>query len=458
MQQWHIAGVQAQAPPFPGNFAGQPLGSGTLAQPLGSGSLAQPLGSGTVGGQAYTGVPMSPGAARQRLSTADMGTPVGTGTLTGAQMGESPSSRARSMTWAGTSPWHSPVVSPSSSMQPPPGYTPQNQHAGYPASGPGRGMMHLQTGSHTLKGMKPNMPDWINQDVSVVVPLEGNRLLAAVFDGHGKHGHICSRMAGQVVINLAKQKFGLQGDLSQGFHGLFRSIHSALVDQGPEVSGLSGCTGTIGVVDPTSGACHIGHVGDSTAIVASNHGLVFSTQDHRIEPHDEQRINARGGEVRRCEQSGAVRVFARGMQTPGLALGRSLGDLEANSVGVLAEPELKLQLPFDVGSALVIASDGLWDVLPKDGVGAKARTSEPKECATTMVTDARAQWARFPHIDDITCVIIRAVPPPNAMPQGTMTSPRTSTGVWQQGPASPAAMGPASPARVQSFGSMRVVQ
>eukprot|EP00971_Amphidinium_carterae_P236926 4702437-Amphidinium_carterae.1 len=37
---------------------------------------------------------------------------------------------------------------------------------------------------------------------------------------------------------------------------------------------------------------------------------------------------------------------------------------------------------FEVGSALVIASDGLWDVLPREGVGAKARASEPKvSCA-----------------------------------------------------------------------------
>mmetsp|Transcript_25707 Transcript_25707/g.59416 ORF Transcript_25707/g.59416 Transcript_25707/m.59416 type:complete len:452 (+) Transcript_25707:96-1451(+) len=451
MQQWQYATVQAQAPPYPGSFAPQPVGSGTLGQPLGSGTLVQPLGSGQLAGQAYAGTQMSPSTARHRLQSAEVATPVGT--LTGAQMGDSPASRT--MTWA--SPWHSPVVSPSSSLQPPPGYTPQNQHTAYPASGPpGRGMVRLETGSHTLKGMKPNMPDWINQDVSVVVPLEGNRLLAAVFDGHGKHGHICARLAGQVVINLAKQKFAPHGDLSQGFYGLFRSIHGALVEQGAEIVALSGCTGTIGVVEPVSGICHVGNVGDSTAILANSQGLLFSTQDHRIEAQDEARIIQRGGEVRRCEQSGAVRVFARGMQTPGLALGRSLGDLEANSVGVLAEPELKLHLPFEVGSALVIASDGLWDVLPREGVGAKARASEPKECATTMVTDARAQWAKFPHIDDITCVIIRAVPP--NPPHPSVTSPRPSTGTWAPNPSTPTGMAPSSPGRIQSIGSMRLVQ
>eukprot|EP00971_Amphidinium_carterae_P323312 6425468-Amphidinium_carterae.1 len=47
-------------------------------------------------------------------------------------------------------------------------------------------------------------------------------------------------------------------------------------------------------------------------------------------------------------------------------LARSLGDLEANSVGVLAEPEVKLNIPYQIGTVLILASDGLWDVLPKD--------------------------------------------------------------------------------------------
>jgi len=392
------------------HYAGQPLGSGdvTAQQPYPQAAYAgaqQPQ-------QQHAHTPLM-GSTRSRLHSFDCSPTqvvLPCGSTAGSMVDNSPGARLRSSTWGGggVSPWHSPVVSPQSSYAPPPGYMPA-QGASPTSAAPDQGI-HLQAGSHTLKGMKPNMPDWTNQDVSVVMPLEQNRVLGAVFDGHGKHGHTCSRLACTVVMQQASSIFMPGADLVRAFHQMFRQIHAALAEQGPEIAGLSGCTGTIGVIDPGLACCHVGHVGDSTAIVVNSHGVVFASNDHRIEAGDEERINASGGEVRRCEQSGAVRVFARGQMTPGLALARSLGDLEGNSVGVLAEPEIDLNLPFEAGSAMVIASDGLWDVLPRDGVGAKARSSEPKECATTMVTDARTQWARFPHIDDITCVIVKALP------------------------------------------------
>ncbi len=61
---------------------------------------------------------------------------------------------------------------------------------------------------------------------------------------------------------------------------------------------------------------------------------------------------------------GPKRVWLKNKQVPGLAMTRSIGDMSAASVGVTAEPEIKIfpnLSPSD--KFLVIASDGIWDRL-----------------------------------------------------------------------------------------------
>jgi len=61
---------------------------------------------------------------------------------------------------------------------------------------------------------------------------------------------------------------------------------------------------------------------------------------------------------------GPKRVWLKNKQVPGLAMTRSIGDMSASSVGVTAEPEIKIfpnLSPSD--KFIVIASDGIWDRL-----------------------------------------------------------------------------------------------
>jgi serine/threonine protein phosphatase PrpC len=56
------------------------------------------------------------------------------------------------------------------------------------------------------------------------------------------------------------------------------------------------------------------------------------------------------------------RVFRRGTSAPGLAMSRSLGDLEAERVGVVPDADgYSVQLQRG-DQLLLIASDGLWEV------------------------------------------------------------------------------------------------
>ena len=59
---------------------------------------------------------------------------------------------------------------------------------------------------------------------------------------------------------------------------------------------------------------------------------------------------------------GPKRVWLRNKQVPGLAMTRSIGDMAAASVGVTAEPEIKVFNNLQPSEKfLVVASDGIWD-------------------------------------------------------------------------------------------------
>jgi serine/threonine protein phosphatase PrpC len=159
-------------------------------------------------------------------------------------------------------------------------------------------------------------------------------------------------------------------------------------------------------------------------------------KEHRVDKFAEQRVLAHGGEVR-VGKVGDVetrRIFARGSNFPGLAMARCLGDQEAQRLGASCEPEFTF-LPFDSRNTLVVASDGVWDMLspsetavrlaraPGRGVG-KERAGE---LACAIVCDARKLYPMNGDIDDITAVVVQA------MPEARMHTKQNTSGYFISG-------------------------
>jgi serine/threonine protein phosphatase PrpC len=90
-----------------------------------------------------------------------------------------------------------------------------------------------------------------------------------------------------------------------------------------------------------------------------------------------------------------------------LGLARSFGDLGYVPQGVNAEPEIVDGLRFEPGSALILGSDGVWDMVTKEDVTHTICTSSPQSAAESIVRTARSSWARQPHIDDITALVVK---------------------------------------------------
>lgn len=275
------------------------------------------------------------------------------------------------------------------------------------------GSCRLVTGAYTVWGEKPNWPkQWVSQDTHLVTALPGDRLLVAVFDGHGEQGH---HIAAQVKRVFELEAIGIADDPAgpvSGFHRVFAMCQGMLAQQ-EELCRLSGTTATVALIDMAQQKVTTAHVGDSMVIITRNGVVVFATQDHKLDMEAERRINAHGGVVRAVSVRGGDgsvrRVFAKNRNYPGLAMARALGDLEANRLGVLAEPEVITGLNFTSQDSLLVASDGLWDMLPREvaAAGIVSQTVDPDAVVRSLVLDARSCYPAGSDVDDITAVLVQ---------------------------------------------------
>lgn len=138
----------------------------------------------------------------------------------------------------------------------------------------------------------------------------------------------------------------------------------------------SGCTACMVLVTPRSIIC--ANVGDSRCVLYSFAGpdsrkVIFSalTVDHKPDrPDERRRIEGRGGVVQASviDRQGRIhpsRVLAN-RQDGGLAMSRSLGDTESHTAGVIPDPEVKQHMLSEHDQLLVLASDGVWDVMTEE--------------------------------------------------------------------------------------------
>lgn len=149
--------------------------------------------------------------------------------------------------------------------------------------------------------------------------------------------------------------------------------------------------------------------------------------DHKPTRDTERdRILSKGGNIEKLfyngEHYGPYRVWAD-EEGPGIAMTRTLGDFQAKKIGLISEPEIQ-HIELKPGDRfIVIASDGVWDVMSSaEVVGFILHCKDPKESAEKLAKEARSRWEEMTRnkkmsnkvgdyptakkgIDDITCVI-----------------------------------------------------
>ncbi|EFJ52887.1 hypothetical protein VOLCADRAFT_86320 [Volvox carteri f. nagariensis] len=150
--------------------------------------------------------------------------------------------------------------------------------------------------------------------------------------------------------------------------------------------------------------------------------VAWSSSDHKPElPEELQRIQAAGGRVARSVGRqgpvGPYRVWFQDQAYPGLAMSRALGDLPGREIGVTCQPSCaSLRLPDSGPAVLVVASDGVWELMSNEKVlELAANASSAAEAASRVVQQSRRAWVKEyggSYVDDITALVMRIDMPP----------------------------------------------
>ena len=169
---------------------------------------------------------------------------------------------------------------------------------------------------------------------------------------------------------------------------------------------------------------YISNLGDSRAIIIkqkeeSSWSYEQLSRDHKLSEIDEaERIIKYGGEIQKIQNTddvyeGPLRLFKKNEEGPGLAMSRSFGDSEGQSIGIIAEPEVKEYLIKKEDKVLIIASDGLWEYTTNEDVVNVIKNCWEKKDANVINNElykiAIENWKKENcNIDDITiiCVIL----------------------------------------------------
>ncbi|KAF6160282.1 hypothetical protein GIB67_019051 [Kingdonia uniflora] len=126
-------------------------------------------------------------------------------------------------------------------------------------------------------------------------------------------------------------------------------------ERGGVKSDIVGSTAVVSVL--TDDRILVANCGDSRAVLSRGGIAIPLSEDHKPDRPDElARIEAAGGRV----------IYLNGARVQGiLAMSRALGDKYLKPI-VISEPEMSITDRTPEDECLILASDGLWDVLSND--------------------------------------------------------------------------------------------
>jgi serine/threonine protein phosphatase PrpC len=218
-----------------------------------------------------------------------------------------------------------------------------------------------------------------------------------------------------------------ESDLPEGMTKVFNLAQESLEREG--LAEMAGTTATVALVDANSGVLTVAHVGDSTLCVFVGYNVSYKSRDHVVDDEAERFVRQRGGVVKGSTFDGvtARRIYHSGEDSAGLGMSRALGHTELVPL-VVNVPEVS-SAQFGPGSTLVIASDGVWEKMPPELVAEVIAANPPTmtsgqatNLSRTLCAEARKRW--HGDIDDITAVVVRAVPD---ITGGSFTAPAVNS-------------------------------
>ncbi|KAM0932531.1 putative protein-serine/threonine phosphatase [Dioscorea sansibarensis] len=295
-----------------------------------------------------------------------------------------------------------------------------------------------------------------NQDSAILCQGYGmDGMFCGVFDGHGRNGHMVSRLVRDYLPSiLINQRNALMfadntgvltdsdddssvdddDDCSLPSPELFDEWKQACIngfkamDKELKFQPNLDCTysGTTAVTVIKKGIqlikrlgkdLIIANLGDSRAVLGtiSDDGFLKAVQlttDLKPDlPEEAERIRKKNGRVFALRDEPRIhRVWLPHDNFPGLAMARAFGDFQLKNYGIIAVPQVSYHLLTSRDQFIVLATDGVWDVLTNDQVAAIVWSSSRKEEASKAIVEVavRAWRRKFPssRVDDCTAVCL----------------------------------------------------
>ena len=179
--------------------------------------------------------------------------------------------------------------------------------------------------------------------------------LFGVFDGHA--GLVTAKMCAIKMYPVFCSAFTMADNWEEVATIAFKQLHQYVLDFNLK----SGCTAVVARVTPKK--IFTAHAGDSRALLVREDKVIRMTEDHKPNRLTERkRITAAGGKVSRSFFSSVYRIHGE------LAISRAIGDEEYEKWGLTHDPECGEFVRSDKDLFLVLACDGVFDVLSDKAV------------------------------------------------------------------------------------------
>uniref|UniRef100_A0A1J3FIV2 PPM-type phosphatase domain-containing protein n=2 Tax=Noccaea caerulescens TaxID=107243 RepID=A0A1J3FIV2_NOCCA len=270
----------------------------------------------------------------------------------------------------------------------------------------------------------------INQDAMTVWENFGgeeDKVFCGVFDGHGPMGHkisrhICETLPSRVHSKLISSKSGGNENIENNQEGLFEDVLVTFFKQIDSELGLdspydSFCSGTTAVTVLKQGDCLvIANLGDSRAVLGtrgsknSSIKAVQLTVDLKpcVQRETERIVSCKGRVFAMEEEPDVYRVWMPDDDCPGLAMSRAFGDFCLKDYGLVCIPEVFCRTISREDEFVVLATDGIWDVLSNEEVVKIVGSCNDRSVAAeTLVQRAARTWrTKFPASKADDCAVV----------------------------------------------------
>ncbi|TYI14265.1 hypothetical protein ES332_A08G110700v1 [Gossypium tomentosum] len=246
----------------------------------------------------------------------------------------------------------------------------------------------LSYGYSSFRGKRATMEDFYDIKTSKI---NGQMVcMFGIFDGHGG-SHAAEYLKQHLFENLMKHPKFIT-DTKLAISETYPQTDVDFLDSERNTYRDDGSTASTAVL--VGNHLYVANVGDSRTIISKAGEAIPLSEDHKPNRTDERK---------RIENAGGVVMWAGTWRVGGvLAMSRAFGDRMLKQF-VVAELEIQDKEIDEEFELLVLASDGLWDVVPNEDAVSLAGAEEPEKAARKLTEAAFTRGSA----DNITCIVVR---------------------------------------------------